>query len=124
MQSAGRRDRQRSREANHGQRYHCVCWIGRSQGFHRDRGGGAGSGWAALSWYDGPALGELVKALSGLGEPERLLLAYEAGPCGYTLARELAARGYRCEVIAIAKIPRKPGERIKTDRRDALSLAR
>lgn len=53
-----------------------------------------------------------------------LLMAYEAGPCGYPLVRQLSARGYRCEVIAVAKIPRKPGERIKTDRRDALTLAR
>lgn len=72
----------------------------------------------------GPQLTQLVKALSHLGEPSRLALAYEAGPCGYALARALAARGYRCEVIAIAKTPRKPGERIKTDRRDALMLAR
>lgn len=72
----------------------------------------------------GPSIGELVKAVSHLGRPEELLLAYEAGPCGYALARELAARGYCCEVIAVAKIPRKPGERVKTDRRDALTLAR
>lgn len=72
----------------------------------------------------GPCLAELTKALSHLGRPAQLQLAYEAGPCGYTLARELSARGYRCEVIAVAKTPRKPGERIKTDRRDALLLAR
>jgi transposase len=72
----------------------------------------------------GPRLAELTKALSHLGTPAQLHLAYEAGPCGYTLARELIARGYRCEVIAVAKTPRKPGERIKTDRRDALMLAR
>jgi transposase len=72
----------------------------------------------------GPQLTELLKALSHLGKPAQLNLAYEAGPCGYTLARELIARGYRCEVIAVAKTPRKPGERIKTDRRDALMLAR
>jgi transposase len=53
-----------------------------------------------------------------------LLLAYEAGPCGYALVRALEQRGYRCEVIAVAKTPRKPGERVKTDRRDALALAR
>ena len=72
----------------------------------------------------GPQLAELLKALSHLGEPARTLLAYEAGPCGYTLARQLARHGYRCEVIAVAKTPRKPGERVKTDRRDALALAR
>ncbi len=72
----------------------------------------------------GPVLVELLKALEHLGRPEELLLADEAGPCGYVLARELSARGYRCEVIAVAKMPRKPGERVKTDRRDALTLAR
>lgn len=72
----------------------------------------------------GPQMKELLRALSHLGKPEHVLLAYEAGPCGYGLARELARHGYRCEVIAVAKMPRKPGDRIKTDRRDALSLAR
>lgn len=72
----------------------------------------------------GPELAELVKALSHLGRPGQLLLAYEAGPCGYQLARQLAGRDYRCEVIAVAKMPRKPGERVKTNRRDALTLAR
>jgi transposase len=72
----------------------------------------------------GPALAELLKALEHLGRAEQLLLAYEAGPCGYVLARELAARGYRCEVIAVAKMPRSAGVRVKTDRRDALTLAR
>jgi len=72
----------------------------------------------------GPQLTELLKALKHLAQPEQALIAYEAGPCGYGLARELGARGYRCEVIAVAKMPRRPGERIKTDRRDALTLAR
>lgn len=72
----------------------------------------------------GPQLAQLLKALSHLGQPQQTLLAYEAGPCGYGLARQLSARGYRCEVIAVAKTPRKPGERVKTDRRDALMLAR
>lgn len=71
----------------------------------------------------GPSLASLEKALSHLGEPQRLSLVYEAGPCGYGLARQLRAKGYRCDVVAPAKIPRRPGERIKTDRRDALSLA-
>jgi len=66
---------------------------------------------------------ELTKALGKLGAPGSLLVVYEAGPCGYGLARELAAAGYRCEVIAPSKIPQRPGERVKTDRRDALKLA-
>jgi transposase len=72
----------------------------------------------------GPDLAQLLKALKSLGKPETLLVVYEAGPCGYTLVRQLRARGYHCEVIAAGKIARRPGERIKTDRRDALTLAR
>lgn len=56
--------------------------------------------------------------------PGPLELCYEAGPCGFGLARQLNAMdGLRCVVIAPSLIPRKPGERIKTDRRDAIKLA-
>jgi transposase len=72
----------------------------------------------------GADLAQLLKALKSLGKPETLLVVYEAGPCGYGLARQLRARGYACEVIAAGKIARSPSERIKTDRRDALTLAR
>ena len=53
-----------------------------------------------------------------------LLFCYEAGPCGYGLYRQLIAAGHGCQVVAPSLIPKKPGERIKTDRRDALKLAR
>ena len=48
---------------------------------------------------------------------------YEAGPCGFELQRAMTAEGIRCEVIAPALIPRRAGDRIKTDRRDATQLA-
>jgi transposase len=48
---------------------------------------------------------------------------YEAGPCGFELQRALTTKGIPCEVIAPALIPRRPGDRIKTDRRDAGHLA-
>jgi transposase len=68
---------------------------------------------------------QVEKALIGLGcSPTQLAMVYEAGPCGYGLQRELSARGYRCEVVAPSKVPRRPADRIKTDRRDALLLAR
>jgi transposase len=70
-----------------------------------------------------PALAPLKKALAHLGSPAQVLIVYEAGPCGYGLARRLLELGYRCEVVAPGKIPQRPGERIKTDRRDALTLA-
>lgn len=54
----------------------------------------------------------------------RLHIVYEAGPCGFVLARHFAALGWRCDVVAPSSIPRPPGERVKTDRRDAAKLAR
>jgi transposase len=53
-----------------------------------------------------------------------LHIVYEAGPCGFVLQRHFAELGWRCEVVAPSAIPRAPGERIKTDRRDASKLAR
>ena len=55
--------------------------------------------------------------------PGAIECCYEAGPCGYALQRRLQQGRVRCQVIAPALIPRKPGERIKTDRRDARKLA-
>jgi transposase len=54
----------------------------------------------------------------------RLHIVYEAGPCGYALQRHFAALRWRCDVVAPSSIPRPPGERVKTDRRDAMKLAR
>lgn len=68
------------------------------------------------------AVDALLRRLSPRGE--RLRFCYEAGPCGYDLYRRITAAGAACMVAAPALIPRKPGERVKTDRRDALSLAR
>lgn len=48
---------------------------------------------------------------------------YEAGPCGYVLQRQLAGLKIQCDVVAPSLIPKKPGERIKTDSRDAIKLA-
>ena len=83
-----------------GSRCAAVCRYGRSEVLGADQG--AEPSWAsrrACRWSTRP------------------------GPCGYALARELIRLGYRCEVVAPSKIPRRPGERIKTDRRDALKLA-
>jgi transposase len=55
---------------------------------------------------------------------QRLCFCYEAGPCGYGVYRQLLELGHECMVVAPSLIPRKPGERVKTDRRDALMLAR
>jgi transposase len=66
----------------------------------------------------------LTKALAKLGVPSELSLCYEAGPCGYGLVRALQERGYHCEVIAPSRVALQPADRVKTDRRDALLLAR
>jgi len=54
----------------------------------------------------------------------RLSFCYEAGPCGYGLQRQLTDLGWECMVVAPSLIPKKAGDRVKTDRRDSLSLAR
>ncbi|SAL87263.1 transposase IS116/IS110/IS902 family protein [Caballeronia arvi] len=51
-------------------------------------------------------------------------IVYEAGPCGYGLYRQLMQKGFDCMVCAPSLIPKKPGERVKTDRRDAVKLVR
>ncbi|EFT6154772.1 IS110-like element ISSso6 family transposase, partial [Escherichia coli] len=51
-------------------------------------------------------------------------IVYEAGPCGYGLYRRLVKSGFDCMVCAPSLIPKKPGERVKTDRRDAIRLVR
>ncbi|MBK5929587.1 IS110 family transposase [Halochromatium salexigens] len=66
----------------------------------------------------------LIAQLSEAYDGGLLLFCYEAGPCGYGLYRQLIASGHDCEVVAPSLIPQKAGERIKTDRRDALKLAR
>ncbi|MCP3721386.1 IS110 family transposase [Paraburkholderia sp. CNPSo 3281] len=53
-----------------------------------------------------------------------LSFCYEAGPCGYGIYRQLSDLGWDCQVVAPSLIPRKAGERVKTDRRDSLMLAR
>src|SRR5205823_10180664 len=54
----------------------------------------------------------------------QLVFVYEAGPCGYWLYRYLTKKGCVCWVVAPSLIPKKPGDRVKTDRRDGRQLAR
>jgi transposase len=68
-------------------------------------------------------VGKLIKLLARYGEPGAVQVVYEAGPTGYGLQRALARRGYLCQVIAPSLIPKRAGDRVKTDRRDSLRLA-
>jgi transposase len=66
---------------------------------------------------------KLLKLLSKIGTAEQLHLVYEAGPTGFGLQRALSAKGYCCEIIAPSQIPRRAGDRVKTDGRDSIELA-
>ena len=68
------------------------------------------------------ALKALAVKLAPAGRDLRF--CYEAGPCGYGIQRQLSSAGHECAVVASLLIPRKPGERIKTYRRDAFYLAK
>jgi transposase len=67
--------------------------------------------------------GAIRKLVEKLGRPTDLDACYEAGPLGYGLQRLLAQLGVRCIVVAPSLIPKRPGDRVKTDRRDAIRLA-
>jgi transposase len=68
------------------------------------------------------ATAKLVRKLAA--KYRRLTFCYEAGPTGYGLYRQIKSLGHECVVVAPSLIPRKPGDRVKTNRRDAMSLAR
>ncbi len=71
---------------------------------------------------DPSAIRKLMTRLGGADV--ELRVAYEAGPTGYALHRQLASMRIQCMVVAPSLIPKRPGDKVKTDRRDALKLAR
>jgi len=71
---------------------------------------------------DIPALDKVIRRLQSRGA--QLRVVYEAGPCGYEIYRHLSGLGIDCMVVAPGMIPKCSGDRIKNDRRDALTLAR
>jgi transposase len=68
------------------------------------------------------AIRKLVKKVVSPGE--EVLFCYEAGPCGYEVYRQLIGLAQKCDVVAPSLIPKKSGDRVKTDRRDAKTLSR
>jgi transposase len=68
------------------------------------------------------ATGRLVRKLAR--QHAAVTFCYEAGPTGYGLYRQITDLGHACLVVAPSLIPQRPGDRVKTNRRDALSLAR
>jgi transposase len=65
---------------------------------------------------------QLIRKMQSKSQP--LIVVYEAGPCGYWLYRDLTQKGQGCWVVAPSLIPKTPGDRVKTNRRDAINLAR
>lgn len=68
------------------------------------------------------AITKLLKKVAG--SKEDTAFCYEAGPCGYGIYRQITELGYRCDAVAPSLIPKKAGDRVKTDRRDAVMLTR
>ena len=68
------------------------------------------------------ATGKLVRKLAT--KYQRLTFCYEAGPTGYGLYRQIKSLGHECVVVAPSLIPKRPGDRVKTNRRDAVTLAK
>lgn len=66
----------------------------------------------------------LIKELGKLWSRDALRCAFEAGSIGYGLQRALSAAGFTCDLIAPSRIPEDPGDHVKTDKRDAIKLAR
>jgi transposase len=64
---------------------------------------------------------KLIRQLQS--KSSHLIFVYEAGPCGYWLYRYLTKKGHVCWVIAPSLIPKKPGDRVKTNRRDAINTS-
>src|SRR5215510_3131571 len=69
-------------------------------------------------------LESIRKLVHKLGPVDAIKACYEAGPTGYVLYWQLTQMGVACEVIAPSLVPTKAGDRVKTDRRDAVKLAR
>ncbi|MEK7994263.1 MAG: transposase, partial [Planctomycetota bacterium] len=83
-----------------------------------------GAGETAARWESPNTLKGKERLAKRLSEWGTLRCAYEAGPCGYDLRRFLEGTGIRCDVIAPSLIPKKPGDRVKMDRKDAEKIAR
>jgi len=70
------------------------------------------------------ALTKFLKKMQAKYPKATLHVVYEAGPCGFWIYRHITSLGHVCHVVAPSKIPKAPGDRVKTDRRDALKLTK
>src|SRR5439155_25124424 len=96
------RSRLRSRTPRSGESIHRTAWV-----------------------RSGPARSTSTRLIRSLeAKSSKLVFAYEAGPCGCVLHRYLTVKGHECRVVAPSLIPKRPGDKVKTDRRDAGEIPR
>lgn len=106
---------------------HSIVWVGMDTdakknhvALYREWDGEPAAEWEA--GMDAKGIKQLIERLKR--ETGEVRCVYEAGPSGYPLCRKLRQAGIGCDVIAPSLTPRKPGERVKTNRRDARNLGR
>jgi transposase len=109
-------------EVSHGQVDSAVRRIGRAQGFDSGRACDERTVRSAGVRGRDRDIDRLIRRLQG--KTAQLRFVYEADPSGYGLYRYLTKQGWPCDVVAPSLIPRRPGDKVKTDRRDAVELAR
>ena len=107
--------------------HHNIVWVGMDTDAKKNQIA-MYRGWEtelAAEWEAGMEAQGIKKLIERLRrEKAEVRCVYEAGPCGYELYRKLRKAGIHCDVIAPSLTPRKPGDRVKTNRRDARNLAR
>jgi transposase len=107
--------------------HHNIVWVGMDTDARKNQIA-MYRGWEkepAAEWESGMDARGIQKLIERLHrEQAEVRCVYEAGPCGYELYRKLRKAGIQCEVNAPSLTPRKPGDRVKTNRRDARHLAR
>lgn len=108
--------------------YHTEAFIGVDTAKLRNAVAVAESGLNGQVYFYGEidnteaAMRKLIRKLES--KYKKLTFCYEAGPTGYGLFRLIKELGHNCSVVAPSLVPRKPGDRVKTNRRDALNLAK
>ncbi len=106
---------------------HSIVWVGMDTDVKKNQIA-LYRGWdkePAAEWEAGMEAKGISKLIERLGrEQGEVRCVYEAGPCGYELYRELKKAGIHCDVIAPSLTPQRPGDRVKTNRRDARNLGR
>ena len=112
-------------EVSHVAVYTAVRRVGRPQRFDRGRPCAGAERRPARVRGRGTRQSDLDTRIRRLqAKTSSLVFADEAGPCGSGLHRDLTGQGVDCHVVAPSLIPKKPGDKVKTDRRDAVELAR